>query len=57
MEKKIKRQILFFKLLKDGESQIVKPEDKTRLVVTVSDRWAHNDLKNRKMGLERLKKI
>ncbi|MDR2556260.1 MAG: transposase, partial [Bacteroidales bacterium] len=52
-KEKIKNQILSFGL-KDGENKIIKLENKTRLVVTMSDKRAYRDEKNRRKGFARL---
>ena len=51
----IKKQILAFGL-KDGENAVIRKDNKTRLVVSMTDKRASKDAHNRKRGLERLRK-
>lgn len=53
---KIKRKILIQALaMKDGDSLVIRKEDKTRLIVTYSDKRARNDARNRERGLRKLR--
>jgi transposase len=51
----IKQQILAFGL-KDGKSAVIRKDKKTRLIVTMTDKRASKDLRNRERGLKRLEK-
>jgi transposase len=53
---KIKSKILIkAQVMKDGDSYIIKKKDKTRLIVTYSDKRAKKDAHNRERGLRKLR--
>ena len=51
----VKQKILAFGL-KDGENTVIRKDKKTRLIVSMSDKRASKDARNRERGLERLRK-
>lgn len=54
---KIKQKILIkAQVMKDGDSFTIRKEDKTRLVITYSDKRARKDVRNRERGLSKLRR-
>ena len=55
MKENMKEKVLSFKL-QNNEAKIIKQDDGTRLVVSMTDKRAKKDKHNREKGLEKLKK-